>query len=203
MHYLKINIIYFSVIALLFVIGVNAQLTIVPRYQIIPQVMSMDTLPDEYFALGLHMKIKSGKISKEDSIKSMLRWSKEPLVLLRRAINRSAQERLAKQYLDNEEIAKYLGREPLLAIVEKIPPDQNHPDELATNKITVVAEKPKHETHHYFSSPFFIEEGRYIIYHSKVVAFGLGKVEFLIFCIKTDGSIEIEKTFVLWEHGTK
>lgn len=161
----------------------------------------MDTIPDEYFPRILHMKIVRGKITKEDSIKSILRFGKTPLLLIKKATNKFAQEKLAKQYLDSEEIAKYIGRDLLLDVIERIPPNQNHPDALSANKITIVSKKPKHKTHHHFSTPFLIEKGKFMIYHSKLIARGVGKSEFIIYCVKADNSIEIEKTFVLWEHG--
>lgn len=189
-----------AVLLLFIVLNLNGQATEL-SYDIITKIISQDTVPDEYFPRVLHMKIIRGKISKEDSVKSMLRFRKNPLLLIRKASNKFAKEKLTKQYLDTTKLAKYLGRELLLEIIEKIPPNRNHPDELSTNKITVVSEKPKYKTHHYFSTPFLIEKGKFIIYHFKTVARGVGKSEFILYCVKPDDSIEIDKTFILWEHG--
>lgn len=186
---------------LLIVFTVKGQEAFYDGYQIVPEVIARDTVPDEFIQRVLHNLIISGKITKEDSVNQLLKLKREqPLLLITRATNKYAQEKLAKQYLDTEEIAKYIGRDLLLEIVEKIGPDQNHPKKLCEKGITLIAEKPKIRPHHYFSSPLEIQNNRFIIYHFKSVGRGVGRSEFIVYCIDKNENIAIEKTFVLWEH---
>ena len=137
------NPLYISLF-LLIVFTVKGQETVYNGYQIVPEVIARDTVPDEYVKHVLHNLIISGNLTKEDSINQLLKLKREqPLLLISRATNKYAQEKLAKQYLDTEEIAKYIGRDLLLEIVEKIGPDQNHPKKLCVKGITLIAEKPK------------------------------------------------------------
>lgn len=102
--------------------------------------------------------------------------------------------------MENKQISKYLGKEVLLSVIEKIRPDEKHPQEIQERGILVLNEKPKTKPHHYFSAPYKIEEKRFIIYHFKSVGRGVGRSEFIIYCIYESENVNIEKTFVLWEH---
>lgn len=195
------NPIYISYLLFLFIVfTVKGQETVYNGYQIVPEVIARDTVPDEFIPLVLHNLIVSGKITKADSVNQLLKLKRKPLPLMSRATNKYAKEKLAKQYLDTEEIAEYIGRDLLLKIVEKIGPDQNHPKKLCEKGIEIITEKPKIRPHHYFSSPFKIQNNRFIIYHFKSLGRGVGRSEFIIYCIEKNENIEIEKTFVLWEH---
>ncbi len=196
------NPLYISYLLFLFIVfTVKGQETAYNGYQIVPEVIARDTVPDEFIQRVLHNLIISGKITKEESINQLLKLKREqPLLLISRATNKYAQEKLAKQYLDTEEIAKYIGRNLLLKIVEKIGPDQNHPKKLCEKGIEIITEKPKIRPHHYFSSPLEIQNNRFIIYHFKSLGRGVGRSEFIIYYIDQNENIEIEKTFVLWEH---
>ena len=190
----------FCFLSLIATFAVRGQKTISDGYEIVPRVISKDTLPDKYALRLLHKKIVSGKITKEDSLNFVAGLKTKPLLLIRNAKNKYAQERLAEQYLDNKEIAKYIGREQLLEVIDRIGPDSNHPKNLEKKGIKIIDEKPKTKSHHYFSAPLFIEEKKYIIYHFKSIGTRVGKSEFIIYCYNENLEIEIEKTFVLWEH---
>jgi len=167
---------------LVVILTAKGQEIVYDGYQIIAEVIAKDTIPDKFDFLLLQKKRADGKITKEDSINYLLRIKKKPLILIRNTKNKYAQEELVRQYLGTKEIAMYLGRNQLLQILKNIKPDQNHPKELKKTGITILEEKPRIKTHHYFSNPFEIQKNKFIIYHFKYVGRGVGLSEFIIYC---------------------
>lgn len=161
---------------------------------IISYVVAKDTLVNKLEGIALSNKIKSGVITKQDSIAYAAQKKSLELRVFKKADNDAFRYYLEMDSKNNNRLAKYLSKEIVTKVIKSIPENSIHNIINLKDKGIVAYDKESVSGRcHSFSDPIEISSNRYIVYHYLLLNMDSWINEFIIYKIVKD-EIQIEKT---------
>lgn len=187
------NLLSFLLFALIFW-GSYAQNNSNEVTDITSYVVAKDTLVSKLEGIALSNKIKSGVITKQDSITYAVQKKSLELRVFKKADNEAFRYYLEMDSKNNNRLAKYLSKEIVTKVIKSIPENSIHNIlDLKDKGVVAYYKESVSGRCHSFSNPIEISSNRYIVYHYLLLNMDSWINEFIIYKIIND-EIQIEKT---------
>ena len=161
-------------------------------YRLIKDIISADTIIDEYRLKSLKDKVLKGRFTKEDSIKYVESVKNRELLLYKFKCNIEAAEVLVNDLNANGAITKTLSEEVVRKVISEIPSNREHDSSMLDYGIKLINTLDKWSMYHKFSSTIKIGANRFMIYHCHHTSLRNICIEFLIYNVEKNGAYHIE-----------
>ncbi len=167
-------------------------------YSILQKIIQKDTMPRQHFINAMQKRVDSGKISKAYMQEVIRRRKIHKTSLKKEMCNEEFKWYLEMDLKLDFNLGRVLGKENLRALLKQIGPNVDH-NKRTIDSLNIPFSKRTLNSYfgYAFSAPYLIDSNRYIVYYSHYVASLNGHSAAIIFCLKEDGSYEVEGTVPL------
>jgi len=166
-------------------------------YKIINDIMFEDREVKSYHKKSLQYKMRSGKITTQDSIKYVNSIRNKKLNLVESQNNSGMKGILKKHFHEKNGLYIYLGSDKLADLIKETPKENKiHSKKYLLNTDINLVEKNSRTSRngkHTFSAPIKIKRKTYMVYHTKRVGILAGYNEIIIYRVCNKSKYSIEK----------
>lgn len=169
-------------------------------YSIIQKAIQRDTMPRQHLINTLQKRLNSGKISKAYMEEVIRRRKIHKTSLQKEMCNEAFKWELEMDLKIGSNLSTVLGKENIRALLKKVGPNVDH-NKRTIDSLNIPFSKRTLNGGYFgyaFSAPYLIDSNRYVVYYSHYVAPLNGGGGAIIFCLKEDGSYEIEGVIPLF-----
>ena len=167
-------------------------------YELITDIISRDTLVSDWKNRIIEARIKSGQLEWKDSSRYSNIIKATKLSLFYKKADSLARDALVKDMQENQYLMSYLSKEDLTEAIDKLPEiDGLHDTSNISREIKLIAETPKWESYHKFSSPVMVGKNLFLIYHYKSTGRFNYKYGVVLFSLGNNDDYEIKQEVTL------
>jgi hypothetical protein len=199
---LKISIFLLLAVSAISLVSYNAQSQNVvgdlTYYELITDIISRDTLVSDWQNKIIEARVQSGQLERKDSSRYSNIIKATKLSLFFKKADSLARDALVKDMQENQYLMSYLSKEDLTKAIDKLPEiDGLHDTSNISREIKLIAETPKWESLHKFSSPVMVEKNLFLIYHYKSTGRFNYKYGVVLFSLGNNDDYEIKQEVTL------